>query len=76
IHKYSSKYNKTPLIITPNIKKALLEREYEGNIRELEGMMERAVIVESFDSILLEKLSNEYTNNIVDKDNSDFECSN
>ncbi|HDX7187756.1 TPA: sigma 54-interacting transcriptional regulator [Clostridioides difficile] len=76
IHKYSSKYNKTPLIITPNIKKALLEREYEGNIRELEGMMERAVIVELFDSILLEKLSNEYTNNIVDKDNSDFECSN
>lgn len=76
IHKYSSKYNKTPLIITPNIKKALLEREYEGNIRELEGMMERAVIVESFDSILLEKVSNEYTNNIVDKDNSDFECSN
>ncbi len=39
-------------------------------------MMERAVIVESFDSILLEKISSEYTNNIVDKDNSDFECSN
>ncbi len=38
--------------------------------------MERAVIVESFDSILLEKDSNEYTNNIVDKNNTDFEYNN
>lgn len=64
------------LIIILNIKKVFFEWEYEGNIRELEGMMERVVIVELFDLILLEKVSNEYINNIVDKDNSDFECSN
>jgi PAS domain S-box-containing protein len=48
IRKYSRAYNKKPLEITEGIREVLLNRNYEGNIRELENLMERCVIQTSF----------------------------
>jgi PAS domain S-box-containing protein len=51
IRKYSSIYNKKPLQITQEVSELLLNRTYEGNIRELENLIERCVILSSFDCI-------------------------
>ena len=40
---------------TPDVERYLLNRKYEGNIRELEGLIERCVILSSFDAILAER---------------------
>lgn len=45
---YSQRYNKPILSITPEIRRQLTLRDYKGNIRELEGLMERCVILSSF----------------------------
>ena len=57
IRKYSEKYGKSPLELTPEVEQALMARSYEGNIRELEGLLERCVILASFGSILEEHQS-------------------
>lgn len=54
IRKYSEKYGKPLLEPTPDVESCLLNRKYEGNIRELEGLIERCVILSSFDAILAE----------------------
>lgn len=51
INKYSSIYNKVPIRITSQVKEHLLNRKYEGNVRELENIIERSVILSSFDFI-------------------------
>lgn len=51
INKYSIKYNKIPIKITPEIEKLLIETNYKGNVRELEGIIERCVITDSFSSL-------------------------
>lgn len=51
IDKYSSVYYKEPIKITSQVKEYLLDREYEGNVRELENIIERSVILSSFDFI-------------------------
>lgn len=56
IRKYSHKYRKPELKLTPEVRDYLVNRTYEGNIRELEGLMERCVIVSSFEGLFREKL--------------------
>jgi PAS domain S-box-containing protein len=51
IKKYAKKYNKPELALTPEVKRLLLEHDYQGNVRELEGMMEKSVILSSFDNL-------------------------
>lgn len=52
--KYSEKYNKQELVFSNEIENYLVSQEYEGNIRELEGIIEKCVIVSSFDTLLEE----------------------
>lgn len=51
IRKYSRAYNKKPLEITRNVRDLLINRNYEGNIRELENLIERCVIQSSFNCL-------------------------
>lgn len=51
INKYSAKYSKVPMNITTDIEKLLVETNYKGNVRELEGIIERCVIMDSFNSL-------------------------
>lgn len=59
INKYSSVYDKEPIKITPQVKEHLLNREYEGNVRELENIIERSVILSSFEFIKNENIDKE-----------------
>lgn len=51
IKKYSKKYKKQEIEMTERVKDILTAKKYKGNIRELQGMMERCVILNSFDTI-------------------------
>lgn len=51
IGKYAEKYGSPFLSLTPETETHLLSRSYEGNIRELEGLMERCVITSSLESL-------------------------
>lgn len=46
--KYSVKHNKSIMKIDEDIKRTLLSYNYEGNIRELEGIIEKSVVIDSF----------------------------
>lgn len=45
LSKYAGKYSKPVPDITPEVEKFLTGRSYKGNVRELEGLMERSVIL-------------------------------
>lgn len=49
--KYAEKYGHTPMVLTAQAEGFLMDRAYEGNIRELEGLMERCVITSSLESL-------------------------
>ncbi|MBP1918965.1 sigma 54-interacting transcriptional regulator [Youngiibacter multivorans] len=57
IRKYAKVYGKKPLEINQKIKGILMNRSYEGNIRELENIVERSVILGSFDYLKDEVIS-------------------
>ena len=46
--KYAEKYEKPPLVFHERARRCLSERYYEGNVRELGGLIERCVILSSF----------------------------
>ncbi len=48
ISKYCALYNKPDITLPEDIKDILYHREYEGNVRELENLMERSVILSTF----------------------------
>lgn len=48
---YSEKYGRNSLELKNMEKQYLLKRRYEGNIRELEGLMEESVVLDSFENI-------------------------
>lgn len=54
LKKYTEKYGKIPMELTPEVEEHLLRRTYEGNARELEGLIERCVIVSSFRDLMEE----------------------
>ncbi len=49
IDKYNKKYNKTIHDISPNCLKILINYEWPGNIRELENIIERAIILSTYE---------------------------
>lgn len=51
INKYASKYNMPALKITDDIANILINHKYSGNVRELENMMEKSIILSSFESL-------------------------
>lgn len=55
LKKYAEKYKKMAPKPDEAVWRHLMNRSYGGNIRELEGLMERSVIVSSFQSILEEE---------------------
>lgn len=64
IKKYSKKYKKEEIILPESIKEILISKKYKGNIRELEGMMERCVILNSLDTIILPNTTDITNNNV------------
>jgi len=56
LKKYNKKAKKNIRPISPEIKKALMEYDWPGNIRELENTIERAVVLTRGDRIRLEDL--------------------
>jgi len=56
IKKYSKKVRKDIKSVSPAVKKALMEYDWPGNIRELENTIERAVVLTKGDRIELEDL--------------------
>ena len=51
IEKYNKKYNKRITEVTPSCLNILLDYEWPGNIRELENIIERAVILSTYNTI-------------------------
>ncbi|WP_420263791.1 sigma-54-dependent transcriptional regulator [Candidatus Magnetominusculus dajiuhuensis] len=51
LQKYSLKYKKNITAITPDAMKTLMEYDFPGNVRELENIIERAVIIETTEAI-------------------------
>jgi len=56
IKKYCTSMNKTPATIEPSALKRLEEFNYPGNVRELENMIERAIVVGNGKKIMLRDL--------------------
>jgi len=56
IRKYCTSMNKPPAIIDPSAMKRLEEFNYPGNVRELENMIERAIVVGNGKKIALKDL--------------------
>lgn len=63
IKRSSKAYNKEPIKLTKEVKNLLLNINYEGNVRELENIIEKAVVLSSFEH--LKNYSNEQQNNDV-----------
>jgi DNA-binding NtrC family response regulator len=56
INKYCKKTRKNLKGVSPSVKKALMEYDWPGNIRELENTIERAVVLSKGEKIELEDL--------------------
>lgn len=56
IKKYCTSMNKPPITIDPAALKRILEYQFPGNIRELENMIERAIVVGNGKKIVLKDL--------------------
>ena len=54
--KYQKKHGKTITRIAPEVMKCLLDYAWEGNVRELESVIERSVILADHDVITLDAL--------------------
>lgn len=68
LKKFSNKYNKSALKISDKAKRALMDYNWPGNIRELQHLVERAVIMAE-DKIITENdfsLKRKYADNIPD----------
>ncbi|NOQ24018.1 MAG: response regulator [Bacteroidales bacterium] len=68
LKKFSNKYNKSTLKISDKANRALVDYKWPGNIRELQHIVERAVIMTE-DKIITENdfsLKKNYTDNIPD----------
>ena len=57
--KYNEKCNKKISGVSESARKALIRYEWNGNVRELENVIERAIVLGSTDTILLEELPDE-----------------
>lgn len=51
IRHYSQSYARPALALPPLMERRITDRRYEGNVRELKGLIERCVILGSFDSL-------------------------
>lgn len=59
VHKYSARCHRRVVGLSGEAGKILLEGEWQGNVRELENVIERAVVLGTTDKILPEDLPNE-----------------
>jgi Nif-specific regulatory protein len=59
VHKYSERCHRKVVGLSSEAGKILLEGEWQGNVRELENVIERAVVLGTTDKILPEDLPNE-----------------
>lgn len=69
INKFNKEFRKNVKGISAKTEKALIAYNWPGNVRELKNVIERALILESTDQILLEHLPTEVIENTyIDKD--------
>ena len=68
IHKYSERCHRKITGISTEAKKILIAAEWQGNIRELENVIERAIVMGATDKIKLEDLPKE----MIEKNSSGF----
>lgn len=72
IKKYSKLNNKNIQSISQDALKALLDYNYPGNVRELENIIERAIIITLYDSIEISNLPRHLTQKDINfKNNTD-----
>lgn len=60
LRRYSTEFGKDIKDIDPEVLQALLRYDFDGNVRELENLMERAVALESSDRVTLSSLPREF----------------
>lgn len=68
IKNFNQEFRKNVKGISAKAVKALLAYNWPGNVRELKNVIERAIILESTDQILLEHLPTEVLENTYDRD--------
>lgn len=56
VQKFNHRYNKKIVAVSPAVLQALVEQPWKGNIRELENVIERAVLLAEGGSISMENL--------------------
>lgn len=56
VQKFNQRYNKKIVAVSPSVLQVLLEQPWKGNIRELENVIERAVLLAEERSISMENL--------------------
>jgi DNA-binding NtrC family response regulator len=70
VHKYSERCHRKVVGISKEALKILLEAEWQGNIRELENVIERAVVLGTTEKILPDDLPTEMVENALPNLNS------
>ena len=48
---YAKKYNRSKLVLTPDLETSLIEYDWPGNVRELKNVIERAVLIAEEDCV-------------------------
>ena len=56
VKKFNAEFKKSVAKVSPQAKKRMMEYSWPGNIRELQNVIERAILLESHDSLLPEHL--------------------
>ena len=73
LSKYSRKYDKKGLVFSEEVVEYLTDYHYKGNVRELEGLIERGVILADDEKIALADIQKESSvNDIVDPKKTDI----
>lgn len=66
LKKYSAETGKEIVDVTPEAMNALVDHEWKGNVRELENVIERAVVMSEGDAITVEYLPEELVKKVSD----------
>lgn len=79
IEKYSKRFGRKPIVITPEAGRVFSSYSWPGNVRELENTIERLLVLKDNDSVILSDLPEKMTGrripelpDIIEDDNNPF----